>query len=65
MSKLRSMRDAIAELAKQALVERAARTDRFVAGYCATPIDNLIDTITLGQARAAFADKRPARFKGS
>jgi hypothetical protein len=52
--------DAIPELAKQALVERAGRTDRFVAGYCATPIDNLVDTITLGQARAAFADLRAA-----
>src|SRR5262249_22640920 len=52
--------DAIPELAKQALVERAGRTDRFVAGYCATPIDNLVATIPLGQARDACADLRAA-----
>jgi hypothetical protein len=44
----------VADLARKALAQAAARTGRFADSYCDTPIDNLIGTITLGQARSAL-----------
>lgn len=40
--------------AKRALVEVAAETGRFVESYCESPVDNLVDTLTLGQTRAVL-----------
>lgn len=44
----------IAGQVKAAFAAAAARTGRFAGAYCATPTDNLLDTLTLGQARAAL-----------
>lgn len=41
--------------AKRALVVAAAETGRFLGSYCESPLDNLVDTLTLGQTRAALA----------
>lgn len=49
--------------ARAALALAAAQTGRFTDGYCSTPSDNLVDALTLGQARAALADV--ARGDGS
>jgi hypothetical protein len=40
--------------ARAALEAAARRTGRFTGGYCATPYDNLVDCLTLGQARTAL-----------
>ena len=40
--------------AKRALVAAAAETGRFVGSYCESPVDNLVDTLTLGQMRSAL-----------
>lgn len=42
--------------ARAALVDAAEATGRFAAGYCAAPMDNLVDTLVLGQARQALDD---------
>ncbi len=39
---------------KKALTEAAARTGRFSGSYCRDPLDNLVDSLTLGQARTAL-----------
>ena len=45
----------VVDLAMHALVEAAARTGRFDRSYCGAPLDNIVDTLSLGQARAALA----------
>ncbi|MEJ7784048.1 MAG: hypothetical protein WKF96_04525 [Solirubrobacteraceae bacterium] len=35
-------------------MDAASRTGRFVGSYCESPLDNLVDTLSLGQARAAL-----------
>lgn len=42
--------------ARAALSRAAAQTGRFTDGYCVTPVDNLVETLTLGQARRALSD---------
>jgi hypothetical protein len=44
----------IAGTVKAAFAAAAARTGRFAGAYCATPVDNLLDTLTLGQVRSAL-----------
>ncbi len=40
--------------AKQALTSTAMATGRFSGPYCGLPLDNLVDTLTLGQGRTAL-----------
>jgi len=44
-----------AAAAKQALVGAALSTGRFAGAYCQHPVDNLVDTLSIGQMRAALA----------
>lgn len=49
---------AVREQARTALIAAAERTERFSGGYCGLPEDNLVDSLTLGQARRALRDVR-------
>ena len=45
---------AVRERARRALVQAAAETGRFPGSYCESPMDNLVHTLTIGQARIAL-----------
>jgi hypothetical protein len=47
---------AVQAAARAALAAAAAETGRFTDGYCSDPVANLVDSLTLGQARRALDD---------